>query len=955
MRSPKQLRRELADLTTHLTQVQQALAGRANTQIAGIGKECVRAADALGQLLRSHQVPDTYKVAVVGRFKVGKSSFVNELLGTRLASEGTLPETAAVTTFKHGPRIQAAIRFIQRTDWEDLKALHRANPKETEAHRVSSWWGFLEPKKEKDGESPLPTPDLNALERAHVFDQPHTVVLEHSAKDTQKATQDFRRELKKYTSSSSPLHCLVDQIDITAPAGILDEGVLLIDTPGLDDTERFRVALTEQVVAGVDAILFLTQSGGSYGQSEKDFLLSLLRKGTVKQLIVVVTQIDQTYQKVLKEAEDNDEDAPSLADCIQREQAKIRRDITDTLKDLGSDPSLQRYQEQLGEVPIAFTSARLHRDSQTQTGGLPFVITPQDPGGVVGLKSQLLKLLSEESRLASTAQQIVKGASQTLEDLKGVLDTKLQVLGSTQDQKEAEQKLATFRQEFGTAGQGFTGSVEQAVNALQAQLLAQKKHDQRLLGHIATEAELRLAEFETEDMAEHWRTRRNGGWGHMFGLTGRVAGQVFPLVQGLLNDRTEQFNSYATAFESALQALAHTSEHMATQLELGGAVVLDVPGKLRVVLDRALQRAQALTASNEQEVLTLLDQFVTDEVGHRIAEARQRVSHIWDRGTTARQDAEVKAFYKEVKNLLKEALLSHLQKSCEGYDAFLLNEAAAAPLEALGKVQELFDQASENIVAATSAQLAGQREQAQATIVTVQDELGSVVRRIGGLSLVARPLPQAAPPQPTAVAVATPEVAQSTIAAPPDALPLAAPTQWADTPDWAETVQAQASVLRERLTLQENATGWTYPKLFNPALLNGAVRVSLVDPYLASPNQLRNLSEFLLHVAETARPKAIEILTAPGAIEFQAARERVLNQVSKDLFRDFGVLLTMQIQNGLHDRCVRLDNGVLFKLGRGLDIYKPATGLAAHRPGVRRVRATEIDVFVVPAPAQPNA
>ena len=43
-----------------------------------------------------------------------------------------------------------------------------------------------------------------------------------------------------------------------------------------------------------------------------------------------------------------------------------------------------------------------------------------------------------------------------------------------------------------------------------------------------------------------------------------------------------------------------------------------------------------------------------------------------------------------------------------------------------------------------------------------------------------------------------------------------------------------------------------------------------------------------------------------------------------------------------------LDHGVLFKLGRGLDVYKPATGLAAHRSASRRVRATEIDVFALP-------
>ena len=79
-----------------------------------LGEECARAADGLSRLLEEHAVPDDYKVAVIGRFKAGKSSFVNELLGSRLAGEDTNPETAAVTTFRACDRVVAKIRLSQR-------------------------------------------------------------------------------------------------------------------------------------------------------------------------------------------------------------------------------------------------------------------------------------------------------------------------------------------------------------------------------------------------------------------------------------------------------------------------------------------------------------------------------------------------------------------------------------------------------------------------------------------------------------------------------------------------------------------------------------------------------------------------------------------------------------------------------------------------------------------------
>src|SRR4029079_11127254 len=112
-----------------------------------------------------------------------------------------------------------------------------------------------------------------------------------------KAETEFQRKIKQFTSSTKPYHCLVESIEIETPSNLLGEGVTSVDTPGLDDTERFRVQLTERAVQNVDAVLFLTKSGASYGQSEKDFVLSLLRKGAIKQLIFVVTQVDQTYEQ----------------------------------------------------------------------------------------------------------------------------------------------------------------------------------------------------------------------------------------------------------------------------------------------------------------------------------------------------------------------------------------------------------------------------------------------------------------------------------------------------------------------------------------------------------------------------------------------------------------------------------------------------------------------------------
>ena len=169
-----------------------------------------------------------------------------------------------------------------------------------------------------------------------------------------------------------------------------------------------------------------------------------------------------------------------------------------------------------------------------------------------------------------------------------------------------------------------------------------------------------------------------------------------------------------------------------------------------------------------------------------------------------------------------------------------------------------------------------------------------------------------------------------------------------DDADWVSHTQEQATTVVHRIRLQDGSTGWPYSKVFDAGLLKGAVRMTLIDPYLASHHQIRNLNEFLLHVAEAARPKSIDIVTRFEPMDTVGHQDRAIDNTANDLFRNFGVALTLRRETNLHDRYLVLDNGVLFKLGRGLDIYKPATGLAAHRPASRRVRETEVDVFAVP-------
>jgi GTP-binding protein EngB required for normal cell division len=69
--------------------------------------------DALLASCRSALSQDEITIAIVGRFKAGKSSFLNHFLGRSLLPVGVVPVTTVVTEIRFGPTERAEVRFLE--------------------------------------------------------------------------------------------------------------------------------------------------------------------------------------------------------------------------------------------------------------------------------------------------------------------------------------------------------------------------------------------------------------------------------------------------------------------------------------------------------------------------------------------------------------------------------------------------------------------------------------------------------------------------------------------------------------------------------------------------------------------------------------------------------------------------------------------------------------------------
>lgn len=937
-KTPGKLKQDLETAYSRVGRLADLLESKSIDTQWSLGPECTVVASKLRDVLRHNAIPAAYKVAVIGRFKAGKSSFVNELLERRLAGEDTTPETAAITTFKNGEKVSADIKLIDKAVWKELRALYEQDEGDPNAHRYANWIKFSRKNAEarRDGASEF---DLDAIEASLLGATGHsrTIELSSSPETTRKQESEFRRKLKEYTSSTKPFHCLVESIEIKTPSLLLGEGVTLLDTPGLDDTERFRVQLTERAVEDVDAVLFLTKSGMAYGQSEKEFLLSLLRRGTVKQLIFVVTQVDHTYEQHVKQCQHDDDEPEPISKRIEAERARVRREIETTLDELekaSGSASIQRYREQLSSVEIAFTSAANHRD-WLKGEPVRYPLSPSDPGGMNEVRQTLFSVLATESRFATTKEKINAETVSILQQLLTAIESRRSALRSLKNREVAEEKLQTFRDQFESSCAKFSSVTQADTEGLQIALSNKTPMEELAADNVVLNAQAVLGDYETNDAGKHWRTRRGGNWGYMHQIQVRVANKIFPAVAQQLTAQTNEFSIFIGKFRIHLKGLSEEADAIKRKLDIEGDFHLDIAGELESFLESTLASLQELIAGEETKIVTLLEDFVDAQVEDEISRARQAVAGIWGRGTVAGQTAEVRAFYKTVSKILSNALRAHVLRRFSEFSVNLHQQATVLPGRARSHAAAEIERVSADIRAAAEAALAGQKETFEKLADALVADLTGALAELAQLfdwTVASRgdQSNSSAPLAPLGDAVVT--IGASVNGVEPES---------ADH----EQIRERAKICVARFSLKNGAAGWTFEKIFDPQFFTRATALWLIDPFLAKGHQRRNFSEFVRAVCSSARLKEIRVQTKLPEDVDQPKVARFFEAFDKDLYEQAGCRVQVSYSNHLHDRFVILDSGIVFKLGRGLDIYKPASGLASSNASVRKVRECEIDVF----------
>lgn len=160
-------------------------------------------------------------------------------------------------------------------------------------------------------------------------------------------------------------------------------------------------------------------------------------------------------------------------------------------------------------------------------------------------------------------------------------------------------------------------------------------------------------------------------------------------------------------------------------------------------------------------------------------------------------------------------------------------------------------------------------------------------------------------------------------------------------------VAASASDLKEQhFTILYGDTGYSYESIIGP-YMQGAKSIVIEDPYIRLQHQIQNFVRFCETVLKAGTVKKISLITGYDDKTQLADIAEKLDELKQSLL-ELDVELEVKLNPNIHDREIRLDNGWIVKIGRGLDFYQKPGGwfeVGANDLSLRKCLETKVDIF----------
>jgi ATP-dependent Lon protease len=171
-------------------------------------------------------------------------------------------------------------------------------------------------------------------------------------------------------------------------------------------------------------------------------------------------------------------------------------------------------------------------------------------------------------------------------------------------------------------------------------------------------------------------------------------------------------------------------------------------------------------------------------------------------------------------------------------------------------------------------------------------------------------------------------------------------TQNSDTdPTPVPEVTAEPPLSEQHFTILYGDSGHTYETILGP-YLRGAKAITIEDPYIRMPHQITNFVRFCETIIKTSIVRQINLVTSYDENTDLPSLNEKFDELKQSLLEN-DVELSIKLNKNMHDREIRIDNGWIIKIGRGLDFYqKPESWfeIGSNEFSLRRCLETKVDI-----------
>ena len=226
---------------------------------------------------------------------------------------------------------------------------------------------------------------------------------------------------------------LVEEAIVYYPCKFCQNGVDIVDTPGLNDDERMS-RITEEIIPKLDVVIMVLVHDSPFSSSEADFVLNKLMTSDLGRILFLVNKID-----TLRRESDR-------VRAIENIKSRIQEKVLESTKRIYGEGS-QEYQDtkrKLGNIKVFPFSALDALDGKLE--GEPELIAKS---GTIPFEQELTRMLTEErgalelqiplSVMGRGAQEIIKA----IETRKNALQMSSQEF--EEQQKEALAQIEAIR------------------------------------------------------------------------------------------------------------------------------------------------------------------------------------------------------------------------------------------------------------------------------------------------------------------------------------------------------------------------------------------------------------------------------------------------------------------------------------------------------------------------------